>query len=302
MGIPDFQTLMRPVLVAADGDVPKSNAEIRDIVAPVLDVTDEDRQVMLPSGTQALFTNRVAWAITHMSQAGLLTRPERGRYILTDRGRQVLKDHPERVDMGVLLQFPEYQEFRARKNEKNVDETVSAVSDEVSPSESMAEIVEESYNALAAELLDMILAQPSTFLETLALKLLRAMGYGGREALLEHTGKSGDSGLDGLVRQDALGLDLVGVQAKRYDKDNAVQRPDIQAFVGALQGAQTNRGVFVTTGRFSSGALQFAENVPMRLRLIDGKELTKLMVRYNVGVQVSETFELKQIDEEAFEE
>ena len=293
---------MRPVLVAADSGVPKSNAEIRDIVAPVLGVTDEDRQVMLPSGTQALFANRVAWAITHMSQAGLLARPERGRYVLTERGRQVLKEHPERVDMGVLIQFPEYQEFRARKNEKNVAETVSVVSDEVSPSESMAEIVEDSYNALAAELLDMILAQPSTFLETLALKLLRAMGYGGREALLEHTGKSGDSGLDGLVRQDALGLDLVGVQAKRYDKDNAVQRPDIQAFVGALQGAQTNRGVFVTTGRFSSGAVQFAENVPMRLRLIDGKELTKLMVRYNVGVQVSETFELKQLDEEAFEE
>jgi restriction system protein len=128
------------------------------------------------------------------------------------------------------------------------------------------------------------------------------MGYGGREALLEHTGKSGDSGLDGLVRQDALGLDLVGVQAKRYDKDNAVMRPEIQAFVGALQGAQTNRGVFVTTGRFSTGARQFADSVGMRLRLIDGIELTKMMVRYNVGVQVRETFELKQIDEEEFEE
>jgi restriction system protein len=300
--IPDFQTLMRPVLAALDGAVPRSNAEIRDIVAPVLGVTDEDRQVMLPSGTQQLFTNRVAWAITHMSQAGLLARPQRGRYLLTQRGQQVLRDNPERVDMAVLLQFPEYQEFRARRNEKSPDEPVSVVSDEVSPSESMAELVEESNSALAAELLDRILAQPSSFLETLALRLLRAMGYGGREALLEHTGRSGDSGLDGLVRQDALGLDLVGVQAKRYDKDSAVQRPDIQAFVGALQGAQTNRGVFVTTGRFSSGALQFAENVPMRLRLIDGKELTKLMVRYNVGVQVSETFELKQIDEETFEE
>jgi restriction system protein len=119
---------------------------------------------------------------------------------------------------------------------------------------------------------------------------------------LEHTGKPGDSGLDGLVRQDALGLDLVGVQAKRFDKDSTVGRPDIQAFVGALQGAQTSRGVFVTTGKFSPGARQFAENVAMRLRLIDGKELTKLMVRYNVGVQVRETFDLKQIDEEEFEE
>ena len=300
--IPDFQTLMRPVLVAVDGEVPKSHAQIRDVVAPVLGVSDEDRQVMLPSGTQALFTNRVAWAVTHLTQAGLLTRPERGRYLLTERGRKVLQDYPDRVDMTVLSQFPEYQEFRARKSEKQLEKSVAVVADEVSPSESIGQIVEESYDELAAELLDRILAQPPAFLETLSLKLLRAMGYGGRESLLDHTGKPGDSGLDGIVRQDALGLDLVGVQAKRYDKDNTVQRPDIQAFVGALQGAQTTRGVFVTTGRFSSGALQFADNVAMRLRLIDGKELTRLMVRYNVGVQARETFELKQIDEETFDE
>ena len=257
---------------------------------------------MLPSGTQALFTNRVAWAITHMTQAGLLTRPERGRYLLTERGRKVLQDYPDRVDMTVLSQFLEYQEFRSRKSGKHLEKSVAAVADEVSPSESISQIVEESYDELAAELLDRILAQPPAFLETLSLKLLRAMGYGGRDALLDHTGKPGDSGLDGIVRQDALGLDLVGVQAKRYDEDNTVQRPDIQAFVGALQGAQTARGVFVTTGRFSSGALQFAENVPIRLRLIDGRELTRLMVRYNVGVQIRETFELKQIDEETFEE
>ncbi len=293
---------MRPVLVAIQGDEPKSHAQIRDLVAPALNVSDEDRQVMLPSGTQALYTNRVAWAITHMSQAGLLNRPQRGRYLLSERGQKVLQEHPERVDMAVLMQFPEYQAFRNRKREKHIEEPVSVVSDELSPSEAIARIVEDSYDTLAAELLDRILAQSPRFLEALSLKLLQAMGYGGRESLAEHTGKPGDSGLDGIVRQDALGLDLIGVQAKRYDKDKPVLRPDIQAFVGALQGAQTTRGVFVTTGRFSPGALQFAENVAMRLRLIDGKELTNLMVRYNVGVQASETFELKQIDEEAFEE
>lgn len=302
MPIPDFQTLMRPVLVAVDGDEPKSHAQIRDIVAPVLGVSDEDRLVMLPSGAQGLFTNRVAWAVTHLTQAGLLSRPERGRYLLSKRGKQVLATHLDRVDMAVLAEFPEYQEFRARKKEKQPESSASVVSEEVSPSEAVSAIIAESWDALAAELLDLILAQPPIFLETLSLKLLRAMGYGGREALLDHTGKPGDSGLDGVVRQDALGLDLVGVQAKRFDKDNAVQRPDIQAFVGALQGAQTSRGVFVTTGRFSSGALQFADSVAMRLRLIDGKELTSLMVRYNVGVQVRETFELKQIDENLFDE
>jgi restriction system protein len=302
VGIPDFQTLMRPVLVAIQGDEPKSTGQIRDTVATALNVSDEDRQVLLPSGKQALYTNRVAWAITHMSQAGLLNRPERGRYALSERGMKVLQEHPDRVDLHVLQQFPEYQDFRTRKSEKGAEKSVSVVSDELSPSEAVGALVEDSYDTLAEELLDRILAQPPAFLETLSLRLLRAMGYGGRESLLEHTGKPGDSGLDGVVRQDALGLDLVGVQAKRYDKDSTVQRPDIQAFVGALQGAQTSRGVFVTTGKFSAGAKQFAENVAMRLRLIDGRELTKLMVRYNVGVQVRETFELKQIDEETFEE
>lgn len=302
VGIPDFQTLMRPVLVAIEGDEPKSHAQIRDAVAKALNVSDEDRQIMLPSGTQEVFTNRVAWAVTHLAQAGLVVRPERGRHLLSERGKQVLQEHPDRVDLRVLEQFPEWQEFRARKSEKQVEKSVSAVSDELSPSEAMGRLVEDSYDTLAADLLDRILAQPPRFLETLSLKLLRAMGYGGRESLLEHTGKPGDSGLDGVVRQDALGLDLVGVQAKRYEKDSTVGRPDIQAFVGALQGAQTSRGVFVTTGKFSPGAKQFAENVAMRLRLIDGMELTKLMVRYNVGVQVRETFDLKQIDEETFEE
>ncbi len=302
MAIPDFQTLMRPVLVAIQGNEPKSHAQIRDIVAAALNVSDEDRQVMLPSGKQALYTNRIAWALTHMAQAGLLSRPQRGLYLLSERGRKVLQEHPDRVDMSVLLQFPEYQDFRTRKGQKHTEKSVSIVSDELSPSESVGAIVEDSYETLAAELLDRILAQPPAFLETLSLKLLRAMGYGGRESLSEHTGKPGDSGLDGVVRQDALGLDLVGVQAKRYEKDSTVQRPDIQAFVGALQGAQTTRGVFVTTGKFSPGATRFAENVAMRLRLIDGTELTRLMVRYNVGVQVRETFELKQIDEETFDE
>ena len=279
----------------------RSTAQIRDIVATALNISDEDRLVMLPSGKQALFTNRVAWAITHMSQAGLLTRPERGRYLLSKRGENVLREYPERVDMTVLLQFPEYQDFRTRKSNKHLDESVGVVSDELSPSEAVNAIVEDSYDTLAAELLDRILAQPPAFLEALSLKLLQAMGYGGRESLAEHTGRPGDSGLDGIVRQDALGLDLVGVQAKRYDKDKTVQRPDIQAFVGALQGAQTTRAYSLRP----VGSLPVHWYLRERrhaFRLIDGKELTKLMVRYNVGVQVRETFDLKEIDEDAFEE
>jgi restriction system protein len=166
----------------------------------------------------------------------------------------------------------------------------------------VGQLVRAADAAVASELLERVLAQPPAFLERLSLRLLKAMGYGGRESLAEHTGKPGDAGLDGLVRQDALGLELVGVQAKRYDKGATVNRPEIQAFVGALQGAQTSCGVFVTTGRYSPGARQFAESVAMRLVLIDGPELTRLMVRYNVGTSVRETFDLKQVDEEFFEE
>lgn len=305
MAIPDFQTAMRPILVALDGVEPQSHAQIRDSVAAALGVGDDERKVLIPSGRQELFTNRVAWALTHMTQAGLLIRPQRGRYLLTERGRQILREHPERVDVPVLTQFPEYRAFRARNNDPAVDPAVgaevSAATGDLSPSEAVGQIVEDSYDVLAQELLDRILAKPPVFLELLALKLLRKMGYGGREALVEHTGKAGDNGLDGVIRQDALGLDLVGVQAKRYNKDQTVQRPEIQAFVGALQGAQTSRGVFVTTSRFSTGAKEFADNVGMRLRLIDGRELTRLMVYYNVCVQVRETYELKQIDEDEFE-
>jgi restriction system protein len=302
VAIPDFQTMMRPILAFLAEGQTVSVAQIREHIAVLLGVTEEDQKVLLPSGTQPTFSNRVAWALTHMSHALLVERPARGSYAITGRGRQVLADNPNRVDVGVLSAFKEYRAFRYAKRPKQDAGVVTVVTDEVSPREAIGALVAESDAALAADLLTRIVAQPPVFLETLALQLLNAMGYGGKESLLEHTGQSGDAGLDGLVRQDALGLDLIGVQAKRYDLVNPVQRPALQAFVGALQGAQTNRGVFITTGRFTAGARQFAQSVAMQLVLIDGVELTRLMVRYNVAVQVRQTFELKQIDEEFFEE
>ncbi len=295
---------MRPTLFAlADGQA-HTLQQIREAVAVALGVTEEDQQQLLSSGKQTTYSNRVAWALTHMGKAGLVARPARGQYALTQRGQDVLAQHPERVDMNVLARFAEYQEFRRHKvSNKTVDAAgITPIVDELSPSEAVGSLVQAADAAVASDLLDRVLAQPPAFLERVALRLLKAMGYGGRESLLEHTGKSGDAGLDGLVRQDALGLELVGVQAKRYDKDLSVGRPELQAFVGALQGAQTSRGVFVTTGRFSAGARQFSEGVSMRLVLIEGVELTRLMVRYNVGVSIRETFDLKQIDEEFFED
>jgi restriction system protein len=298
---------MRPALVALEDGEPRSLQDIRAAVAQALAVGEEDQAQLLPSGKQTTYSNRVAWALTHMAKAGLVSRPARAQYALTPRGREVLAKNPDRVDMTVLSEFPEYQVFRTPKVAVDEDDaTASSIeafaASEVSPSEAVGQLVRAADIAVAGELLERILGQSPAFLERLALRLLQAMGYGGRESLAEHTGRPGDAGLDGLVRQDALGLELVGVQAKRYDKDTTINRPEIQAFVGALQGAQTTRGVFVTTGRFSPRARQFAESVAMRLVLIDGTELTRLMVRYNVGTSVRESFDLKQVDEEFFED
>ena len=298
---------MRPILLALGDGEPRLVHVIRTLVADALDVSDEDQKELLASGKQTRYSNRIGWALTHMARAGLVERPARAQYAISTRGKQVLADNPERVDMNVLFAFPEYQEFRTPKAVAEGEDPSGAVAAAVatadlSPSEAMEGLVQGADLAVAGELLERILAQPPVFLERLALRLLAAMGYGGRESLAEHTGKSGDAGLDGLVRQDALGLELIGVQAKRYDRDTSVLRPAIQGFVGALHGAQASSGVFVTTGKFSPGARQYAETVAVRLVLLDGEQLTRAMVRYNVGVSTRETFELKQIDEDFFDE
>ncbi len=304
MPVPDFQTIMRPTLVALNDGESHTLQDIRQTVADGLGISEADQEELLPSGKQTRYSNRVAWALTHLGKAGVVFRPSRATYSITERGRKVLEEHPDSVDMNVLFQFEEYQAFRTPKTPTTPAPTpaIASAAKELSPSEAVGALVEAADAALAEELLDRILAQPPAFLERLALRLLSAMGYGGRASALEHTGKSGDAGLDGIVRQDALGLELVGVQAKRYDKSATVGRPELQAFVGALQGAQTSRGVFVTTGRFSAGARAFAEGVAMRLVLLDGSEFTDLMVRYNVGVSVRESFDLKQVEEEIFED
>ena len=301
MSVPDFQTLMRPILVALSDGQTHSSRQVREVIAATLGLSDEDQAELLPSGRQTTYSNRIAWALSHMGQAGVIARPMRGSYRLTDRGRALLEEYPDRVDMSVLDQFPEYVDFRKPKQAEGATAARVEPSD-VPPSEAIGRLVAEADAQVAADLLDLVLGMEPVFLERLALRLLQAMGYGGRESVFEHTGKSGDAGLDGIISQDALGLELVGVQAKRYDKNASVQRPEIQAFAGALQGAQTSRGVFVTTGRFSSGAKEFAKDVAMRLILIDGKELSSLMVRYGVGVSSREVYELKQVDEEFFEE
>jgi restriction system protein len=303
MAIPDFQTLMRPILEVQTDGGPHSQADVRNLVAAKLGVTDAERKELLPSGKQPVFSNRVAWATTHLAQAGLLYRPARAMSQITDRGREVLRDHSDRVDLRVLAAFPEYAEFRKRTREPGGQPSGALAGTDLalasaSPDETIKDIIDTAHSAVAAELLSRILMQPPEFLEHLVLDLLDKMGYGG---LTEHLGGPGDGGLDGLIRLDRLGLDIVYVQAKRYT-EKVVGRPDVQAFVGALQGAQATRGIFITTSRFSNDATVFADRVNLRLVLIDGPELASLMIEHNCGVVAEHTFTLKHVDENYFDD
>lgn len=305
MGVPDFQSLMRPVLVAlVDGETRHGKA-VREDVRNALGLTDEDMSAVMKSG-QTVFYNRVQWATTYLAKAGAIERPQRGEFRITDRGRHLMQTCPERITIADLSQFPEFEEFRTARSQLADDATPAVVppadeADELTPPERIEALISEMESTVADDLLAATYRAGDEFLERLSVALLTAMGYGGRDRN-ERTMRSNDSGLDGIIRQDALGLDLVGVQAKCWALDRTVTRPDLQAFVGALQGAQTSRGVFVTTARFSPNARAYAQHVGVRLVLIDGPELARLMLRYGLGVTVKQTYEVKEFDRDFFEE
>jgi len=237
-----------------------------------------------------------------MYQSGLVRRPRRGVVQISVRGREVLAKHPDRVDLSVLVQFEEFIEFRSRTRQVGQAGQGTPSGSEATPRETVAAAVEEVNAAVAAEVLDRVRERGAAFLEHLVLDVLTAMGYGGARGSAEHTGRSGDKGLDGVIRQDPLGLDRIYVQAKCYAADRPVRRPEIQEFVGALHGAQADRGVFITTSRFTPDAKDYTERVAARLVLIDGRMLAELMVNLNIGVQDRETYVIKRIDEDFFED
>jgi restriction system protein len=300
--VPDYQSLMAPALsILADGG-DHSLAELRVAVAGRLALTEDDLRAKIPSGT-SLLGSRLHWAVTYMYQAGLLSRTKRGVVRITDRGRKVAADHPGRVDNHVLAGFPEFIEFMGRtRKPRQAGAADLDAEDRSTPREAISAAVEEANAAVAAEVLDRVRQREPAFLEHLVLSVLTAMGYGGVAGVAEHLGKVGDEGLDGVIRQDPLGLDRIYVQAKRYGGAKAVGRPEIQEFVGALHGAQADRGIFITTSRFTPDAIAYADRVAARVILIDGQALSGLMVSHNIGVQDQQTFVIKRVDEDFFEE
>ncbi len=306
MSIPDFQTLMLPVLrLAKDGEVRIS--DVVDRLADEFALSPEDRSKLLPSGRQTTFANRVHWARTHLVKAGLLTATRRAYFTITDRGKAVLTSPPGRIDISFLNQFPEFVEFRrVGADQKDDERNPSMVGGEQSltPDEVMRAASHQLEAALAGDLLDRVRSAPPAFFEKLVIRLLIAMGYGGGsvtdldKALV---GKSGDGGVDGVIDQDPLGLDRIYVQAKCYAATNTVGSGAIRDFFGSLDRFKATKGLFVTTSLFTSSAKETNEFLSKRIVLIDGQQLARLMIRHGVGCRVEETLTIKALDEAFFE-
>jgi restriction system protein len=302
MAIPDFQTLMLPLLELASDGRDHTLSEARETLARRFELTETDRSEMLPSGRQRRFDNRVAWAKVHLDRAGVLASPKRGLFRITERGSMLLREKPGRVDMSLLSRFEEFRAFRdgSRRDSSGNLDTAEACMEET-PDETLERAYLTLRTQLAADLLSKVKASTPGFFEQLVVDLLIKMGYGGSQSEAgEAIGRSGDEGIDGTIRQDRLGLDTIYIQAKKWDK--TVGRPEIQKFVGALHGKQSSKGVFLTTGTFSEDAREYVSKIGSRVVLIDGQQLTELMIDNDLGVSRRSQYELKRIDSDYFSE
>lgn len=303
MPIPDYQTLMRPVLAAVAEGTELRARDLVPLLADQFSLSEEERKQFLPSGGQQVFDNRVFWAITYLAKAGLLSRPRRGYVQITPVGQKALHNHPDRIDNKVLMTFPSFQDFRvqSRVNEPTPARPASEPGDGSTPEEALEENWKALRETLGQELLTRVRDAPPKFFEQLVLDLLVAMGYGGSFAdAATMLGKSGDQGVDGVIKEDKLGLDQLYVQAKRWE--GQVGRPVVQAFAGSLEGQRARKGVMITTSTFSPDAKAYVEKIEKRIVLIDGKRLVDLMMEYNVGTTTARTYEIKRIDIDYFEE
>ena len=294
---------MRPLLQELADGRERSTVELRDALARRFQLSNEDLTQLLPSGSGKLFVNRVAWAYVYLQHAGAIERINRGVYKILDRGKELLASHPERIDVSVLKQFPDMEQFLSgSKSTRRREASTVATETGIPPLERMAEARAELEQALGAELLARVKESDPTFFERLVLKVLVSMGYGGsEEQAAEHLGGSGDGGVDGVINEDRLGLDRIYVQAKRRT-EGSVGRPEVQGFVGALDGRVANKGVFITSSHFSPDAIDWVKSLSKRVVLIDGQRLAELMIRFDVGVTTRETFSVKEIDEDFFQE
>lgn len=303
MAIPDFQSVMRPVLEVVQDGAAHPLAEVRKRVSDLCGLTEEERKLRLESGNQTVINNRIGWARTYLNKAGLLVIPEKGMVRITERGRSALSGGPERITVSWLKQYPEFKEFhthKAKPTHAPAIETGGGV-EEATPDEQLADAHQSLMEGLADELAAAIRTSSPAFFEKLVVDLMLSMGYGGsRKEAGQATQLTNDDGIDGTIKEDKLGLDVIYLQAKRWV--NTVHRPEIDKFIGALTRQRARKGVFITTSDFSSGARDAIHGLDMKVVLIDGRQLAKLMIENNLGVSVKQVYEVKQIDNDYFAE
>lgn len=305
MPIPDYQTIMLPLLKLLPDRKEYIFKDVVTLLGQQFSLTEQELSELLPSGQSLLFANRVGWARTYLKKAGLLDAPKRGMLSITERGLEVLKKKPAKIDNNLLKQFPEFLEFQ---NIKKEDVEISRHSDNVqtekqTPEETIDLAYQNIRQSLAQELIDTVRRLSPTFFERLVVELLVKMGYGGSiKDAGRAIGKTGDEGIDGTIKEDKLGLDIIYIQAKRWQAANIVGRPELHKFVGALAGQGAKKGIFITTSSFSKDALNYTPKNETKIVLIDGVQLAQLMIDYNLGVSVQRAYEIKRLDNDYFEE
>ena len=299
MAIPNYQTCLLPFLQLLEDGKEHTMREMEEALAMHFDLSQDDRAKLLPSGQQGVFRNRIGWARTYLKKAGLLESPRRAVFQITTRGKELLITRPSHIDMRTLEQWPEFLEFRDGPRIELDRETKPEISS--TPEEALEQAYAELREQLALELLSRVLNCSPAFFEQLVVDLLVNMGYGGsRQDAGERVGQTGDGGIDGIIKEDRLGLDTLFIQAKRWQ--GSVGRPEIQKFVGALQGQRARKGVFITTSTFTTDAIDYVSRIDTKVVLIDGSQLAQYMMDFDIGVSVAARYVVKRIDSDYFED
>lgn len=301
--IPDYQSIMLPVLEElGKGGVQKYRALI-EALAVRYELSIDERNTLLPSGTQRAFDNRVGWATTYLKKSGLIASPKRGEFEITPLGKKILSDKPSRIDNRFLKQFDSFKEFIGLAAVGSNEVIANEPSEDITPDEEMNQAEKKLRSALQSDLLSAIENMSWQFFEQLVVDLLIAMGYGGSlKDAGEALKRSGDEGIDGFIKEDRLGLDTIYIQAKKWKEGSVVGRPEIQKFYGALGGKRATKGVFITTGNFSQEAKDYASNSDKKIILVDGRELTQYMMDFNIGCKIKSTYIIREFDPGYFEE
>ncbi|MFN6378094.1 MAG: restriction endonuclease [Flavobacteriales bacterium] len=301
--IPDYQSIMLPVLEElGKGGVQKYRALIEALAARY-ELSIDERNTLLPSGTQRAFDNRVGWATTYLKKSGLIASPKRGEFEITTLGKKILADKPSQIDNRFLKQFDSFKEFIGVAAVSSNDAVTNEASEDITPDEEMNQAEKKLRSALQSDLLSAIENMSWQFFEQLVVDLLIAMGYGGSlKDAGEALKRSGDEGIDGFIKEDRLGLDTIYIQAKKWKEGSVVGRPEIQKFYGALGGKRATKGVFITTGNFSQEAKDYASNSDKKIILVDGRELTQYMMDFNIGCKIKSTYIIREFDPGYFEE